>query len=47
MLNLKESVYQNILILHSAESWHCTMVHAATLGIPGSLDSVSKHLDFL
>lgn len=30
----------------SPESWHCTMVHAATLGIPGSLDSVSKALGF-
>lgn len=30
----------------SPESWHCTMVHAATLGIPGSLDSVSKALEF-
>lgn len=28
------------------EGWHCTMVHAATLGIPGSLDSVSKTLGF-
>jgi len=30
----------------SPESWHCTMVHAAILGIPGSLDSVSKTLGF-
>lgn len=29
-----------------AESWHCTMVKAATLGIAGNLDSVSKSLGF-
>lgn len=38
------SKYYNINL--SPESWHCTMVHAATLGIPGSLDSVSKALGF-
>lgn len=26
------------------ESWHCTMVHAATLGLPRSLDAVGKVL---
>lgn len=30
----------------SPVSWYCTMVQAATLGIPGSLDSVSKTLGF-
>ena len=28
------------------ESWSCTMVHALTLGLPGSLDKVSKVLRF-
>jgi len=28
------------------ESWSCTMVHALTLGLPGSLDKVSKALHF-
>lgn len=28
------------------ESWQCTMIKAMTLGIPGSLDSVSKTLGF-
>lgn len=28
------------------ESWQCTMIKATTLGIPGSLDSVSKTLGF-
>lgn len=30
----------------SPESWHCTMVQAATLGIPGGLDDVSEILGF-
>lgn len=30
----------------SPEAWHCTMVQAAALGIPGSLDDVSKILGF-
>jgi len=30
----------------SPESWQCTMVQAAALGIPGDLDSVSKVLGF-
>lgn len=30
----------------SPESWECTMVKAATLGIPGGLDSVSRALGF-
>lgn len=28
------------------EQWHCTMVHAATLGLPGSLGAVGKVLGF-
>ena len=30
----------------SPQSWQCTMVQAATLGIPGGLDSVSKAMGF-
>lgn len=29
----------------SAEQWHCTMVHALALGLPGSLDSAGKALN--
>lgn len=29
----------------SAENWYCTMVHAATLGLPGGLGAVAKALN--